>query len=167
MFESLEEALEKAKPIKAAEIAGGEQIEHGGVKFFIKTAQVVNSEESFVGRNFELTADGVPGTLGIVFAVPPKTPTYGHDKKFLAETHKKYSPEGTSVKDVDFYNVDGKLVVENDFVMPVMGIKMRQSQLIFDCADKQVSITACSPDKKFPVEKIIDEALHSLVITEE
>ncbi len=166
MFDSLEEALEKAKPVKAAEIDGGETIEYEGVKFFIKSAKVESDEESFVGKNYQLSADGVEGVLAIVFAVPPKTPTYQNDKDYLTETHKKYSPEGTKVKDVDFYNVGGKLVVTNEVVMPIMGIKMHQCQLLFDHADKQVSITVSSPNKKFPVEKVAEEALRSLVITE-
>ncbi len=166
MFDSLEEALEKAMPVKPAEIDGGEQIETEGVKFFIKSAKVESEEESFAAKSYHLSADGIEGVLGILSAVPPKTPTYAHDKKYLSETHKKYSPKGTKVKDVDFYNVDGKLVVKNELVMPVMGIKMHQSQLLFDRADKQVSITVSSPNKKFPVEQVAEEALHSLVITE-
>ncbi len=167
MFTSLEEALHSAKAVSSAEPDGGEAIEERGVKFFVKSAKVESSEESFVGRDVHLSANGVNGALSIVFAVPPATPLYGHDKKFLAETHEKYSPKGTSVKDVDYYNVDGRLVVKTETVMPVMDIKMRQHQLLFDLNGKQVGITVCSPDKKFPSGDIIEEILHSLFLTEE
>ncbi len=165
MFSSLQEALEKAKPVKAVE-TDGEAVEEKGVKFYIKSAKILSSEESYVGRDVRLLADGKEGALAIVFAKPPETPLYGHDKKYLSEIHKKYSPKGTAVKNVEGYNLDGKLVVATEFVMPVMDLKLRQRQLLFDSADKQVSITVCSPDKKFPTDTIIDEVLHSLFIAE-
>ncbi len=166
MFKSLEEALEKAEPVTSVQTDGAQAIEEQGVKFYIKSAEVLSSEASFVGRDVRLSADNIEGAVSIVFAVPPQTPLYEHDKKFLADIHKQYSPKGTAVKSVDYFNVNGKLVVANEFVMPVMGMKLRQRQLLFDCADKQVSITACSPNKDFPTDRIVEEILHSLFISD-
>ncbi len=165
MFESLEDALEKAKPITPTEIDGVEPIEENGVKFFVKTAAVTSDTPSFVGRDKHLTVNGVEGALSIVFAKKPELPLYGHDKEYLVDLHKKYSPEGTKLKDYDIYNVGGKLVIETEVLMPIMDLKLRQRQLLFDAADKQVSITVCSPDKHFPTDEVIDEILHSLFIS--
>ncbi len=164
MFDSLEEALEKAKPIETEAVDEAAVIEEKSVKFSIKSAEAERVEESFVSISYELTTGEKKASLGIVYAKPSKDPLYRHDKKMLAELHKKYSPKGTSVKDVDFYKIGDKLVVGVKLVMPVTGIKMYQSQLLFDADDKQVSITVCSPDKKFPVEEVADEILHTLTI---
>ncbi len=164
MFDSLQSALEKAKPIETAALDGAAWIEEKGIGFSVKTATAERKEESIVSVSYELTSGEHKGSFAILWAVPPKDPLYKHDKNLLSDIHKKYSPKGTSVKDVDFYKIGGKLVVGVETVMPVMGIKMQQYQLLFDTADKQVSVTVCSPDKKFPLKDVFDEILHSIVL---